>query len=85
MEIDQNTAKKSGKIQSDSSAVIHGLKCFLEELAPEHVANLTENSFNLDAEPFKPKKQSSLTSSTVPLDLGFAQTTLQKSEGTKQE
>jgi hypothetical protein len=50
--IETITEKKSVKINSDSSAVIHGLKCFLEEFAEEQVSNLSENSFNLDAEPF---------------------------------
>ena len=84
--IETMSEKKSVKINSDSSAVIHGLKCFLEEFAEEQVSNLSENSFNLDAEPFQPKmqKQSSVgTHATVPLDLGFAQTPIQKSEGTE--
>ena len=84
--IETLTEKKSVKINSDSSAVIHGLKCFLEEFADEQVSNLSENCFNLDAEPFQPKKQNSVgTHASVPLDLGFAQTPIQKSEGTEQE
>ena len=81
----QEAARKCCKIQSEHSAVISGLKCFLQEFANEQVCNVVENCFNLDAEPFTPKKQHSVGSSTVPLDLGFAQTPIQKSEGTAQE
>ena len=55
MENENSHMRKSGKVTSDLSSVISGLKHFLEEFAPEHVVNVTESLFNLDAAPFKPK------------------------------
>lgn len=77
-------SRKNAKIESELSAIISGLKCFLQELGSEYVSNLVESFFNLDAKPFKPKpmKQNSETANVgPPLDLGFAQTPIQKSTG----
>lgn len=69
------------KIQSDISAVISGLNCFLQEFATDLVYSVSENFFNIDAEPFIPKPNqfavnnshlSGLSVPTSPLDLGFA-------------
>lgn len=51
----ENSQKKLVKIQSDISAVISGLKCFLMEFASELVSSVSESFFNIDAEPFTPK------------------------------
>ena len=74
----ENSPKKLVKIQSDISAVICGLKCFLQECASDLVFNVSENFFNIDAKPFTPKpdqfaaNNSQLGSSGPGLDLGFA-------------
>lgn len=65
------------------SSIIAGLSFFLEELASEHVSNLAQNYFNIDAKPFvpntsKPNNNATL-SSVTDLDLGFAQSSLQAS------
>ena len=62
--------RKSGKVTSDLSSVVSGLKQFLLEFAKEHVTNLTENLFNLDAAPFTPKPLATV-SPVSHLDLGF--------------
>ena len=51
----ENKGIKLGKISSEHSAVISGLKCFLSETT-KLVSNLSEDYFNLDAKPFMPKK-----------------------------
>lgn len=60
--------RKTMRIVSEHTAVISALKCFLTEQAPDLVANLSEDFFNLDATPFKPttstKKVSGATEST---------------------
>jgi len=77
----ENSQKKLVKIQSDISAVISGLKCYLIEYAPELVTSVSENFFNIDAAPFTPKpdqlssnaqKHQGLNGSGPQLDLGFA-------------
>lgn len=50
-----NLKKVIGKISSDHSCTISGLKCLLEEIGQELVSNLSEDFFNLNAKPFKPK------------------------------
>jgi len=76
----ENSQKKLVKIQSDISAVISGLKCFLQEFASDLVFNVSENFFNIDAEPFTPKPdQFTVNNSKLagaggpgsPLDLSF--------------
>lgn len=66
---DKDILKKQniGKISSDYSCVISGLKCFLEEFASDLVTNLSEDFFNIDAKPFKPKANKG---ESDPLDLG---------------
>lgn len=44
-----------GKIESEFSAVISGLKIYLDETALEYISDINESFFNLDAKPFKPK------------------------------
>ena len=67
------------KIQSDVSAVVSGLKCYLNEYASDLVTSVSENFFNVDAAPFTPnlngKKLTGLNGSGPPLDLGFARKT----------
>lgn len=60
---EKENKRSIGKISSDFSCVISGLKCYLEEFASNLVTNLSEDFFNIDAKPFKPKIND-------PLDLG---------------
>lgn len=55
----ENSHRKMVKIQSDISAVISGLKCFLQEFASDFTNNLSESFFNIDAQPFMPKPMGS--------------------------
>lgn len=50
----ENSQKKLVKIQSDVSAVVSGLKCYLNEHASDLVTSVSENFFNVDAAPFTP-------------------------------
>jgi|TARA_B110000285_G_C14989749_1_gene545694 hypothetical protein len=73
-----NLKRDVGKIRSDLSCVISGLKCFFEEFASDLVCNLSEDFFNLDAKPFVPK---SVKNQSIQNDL--ASLSLQKKESTK--
>ena len=66
---DKENQKSQGKIESEFGCVISGLKCFLTETAVDLVDNLSEDFFNVNAEPFRPKKISSADkNSGGPLD-----------------
>jgi len=64
----KHPVKRTGKISSDSSCVISGLKCFLTELGQDLLTNISEDFFNLAAKPFVPKvvKQAN---GTAPMDI----------------
>jgi hypothetical protein len=70
-EINQELSDKRevGKIKSEYSCAISGLKCYLEEFASDLVGNLSEDFFNIDAKPFVPKssKKESLDLSALSL------------------
>jgi len=61
--------RRTGKITSDHSCVINGLKCLLSESATELVSNITEDFFNLAAKPFKPKVVKPSNSVQSPIDM----------------
>ena len=71
---DKENHKRAGFVRSDFESVISGLKKYLSEVGTELTHNITENFFNLDAQPFRPaaKKAEKLSN---PLDLNsFAAT-----------
>lgn len=49
--------RKSVKIITDHSSVVSGLKCLLHETASTLFTNLSEDYFNVDAQPFVPVKK----------------------------
>lgn len=58
VKINESSFKKTVKVMTDHSAVVSGLKCMLQEAAPDIVCNLSEDYFNIDAKPFMPKPPS---------------------------
>jgi hypothetical protein len=53
---DKENHKSLGKIKSEFACIITGLKCYLSENSKDLIDNVSEDFFNIDAKPFKPKK-----------------------------
>ena len=70
---DKENHKRAGFVRSDFESVISGLKKYLGEVGTELTHNITENFFNLDAQPFRPAAKKAALSN--PLDLNSFATT----------